>query len=111
MFLVNRADRAKRPDADKQIIESFITRVQGPEPGTAVPAHGLSVDSFIVNWRPYNAMADGSLSQPYGKYAAERGYWDDFWSRVRVTPKGQAPVNADALPNRGYLEVRFNEFS
>lgn len=111
MFFVNRVDRAQRSVADKTVVESFVTRVQGSTPGTAVPAHGLSVDSFIVNWRPYNAMSDGSLSPPYEKYATERGYWDDFWSRVRVTPKALPSANADALPIRGYLEVKFNEFS
>jgi hypothetical protein len=39
------------------------------------------------------------------EYYEARGHWDDFWLRLRTSPKGSPPTAAEAKPRRGYLEV------
>jgi hypothetical protein len=69
---------------------------------------GLQVDTFIVAW---NCCPDITQSMPHTRaYWGDRGFWDDFWSRMRSGPKGAPAVRTDALPRRGYLEVIFDGF-
>ena len=63
---------------------------------------GLRVDTFVLEWPLHPSPQRHAL---WGEqYFADRGYWDDFWQRVRTGPKGTLHVE-DALPRRGYLEV------
>lgn len=69
---------------------------------------GLEVDTFVVAW---SCCPDIAQAAPHtGRYWSSRGYWDDFWSRMRSGPKGAPAVRDDALPRRGYLEVIFDGF-
>ena len=107
VYIVSEEDRASRGWADLQIVDSFVLRVHDSF-GKVVPGHGLLVDSFIINWRPHQET-DG-LTEARKSYAQDRGYWDDLWSRRRQSPKSAPPVRLDALPVRGYLEVKFDDF-
>ena len=111
-FVVSGEDRATRPVGDQQVIESFIQRVRSPLGAGAgvVPAHGLKVDSYIIDWSPHQPTGTGKLTPSHQRYAVERGYWDDWWSRKRLSPKGSVPVRGDAIPQRGYVEVIFNAY-
>ena len=109
-FMINEEDWLSRDAADRTVIESFQLRVKDALTGRTVPRHGLLVDSFIVKWTPHQPLSDGTLSAEYESYAADRGYWDDWWSRRRESKKTEKPVRTDALPRRGYLEVLFDEY-
>jgi predicted nucleotidyltransferase len=110
LFIVSEEDRAKRGVEDRQVIESFMNRVRDPLTGHLKPAHGLLVDSYVINWSPHNPAPDGKRTPLHFAYAAERGYWDDWWSRKRVTSKKKPSVREDALPKRGFLEVILNDY-
>ena len=69
---------------------------------------GLQLDTFVLAWRP-NPLAGPRDARDYD-YLWRRGYWDDFWQRLRSGAKGAAPVRADALPRRGYAEVILDDF-
>ncbi|MBW8485119.1 DUF6932 family protein [Actinomadura parmotrematis] len=63
----------------------------------------LRIDSFILPWIPTpgpipTAQAEG--------YLQRRGYWDDFWSRIR-DPNDRL----SSIPRRGYLEVIIDGYS
>ncbi|UDY36283.1 hypothetical protein LH044_01820 [Dermatobacter hominis] len=65
---------------------------------------GLRVDCFTFVTRLV-AMPWGSLDADEADYFSKRGLWDDWWQRERSGPKGSDPVEHDAVPRRGYLEV------
>lgn len=109
-FLISEEDRLARSVPEKQVIESFITRKQDPLTGKPIPAHGLLVDSFIIDWAPHALLPRG-ITPEHQAYALNRGYWDDLWCRKRGTPKSQPDTRADALPQRGYLEVSLNDYT
>lgn len=69
---------------------------------------GLRVDSYVLAWvvNPQPAPVTPEADQ----YMWNRGYWDDFWQRVRSGGKGDPPCRRDALPLRGYLEVILDGF-
>jgi hypothetical protein len=108
-FFINRSDLAKRSDDEKKIVAMFSDR-DDDGTGRARPAHGLKVDSFTIQWRPY-PPAFWDESSPYGKYAQARGYWDDWWCRYLTNGKGGAIDQDDDCPRRGYVEVMLNDFT
>lgn len=110
-YIVSARDRAKRPIADIKVVESFQRRVPHPITGDPVPAHGLKVDSYIIDWDAFNLTPSGDMLRGHELWALNRGYWDDWWSRVRVTPKPLPAKRVDALPTRGYLEVNFDAYA
>lgn len=67
----------------------------------------LSVDGFmLVRQRVANPWLKDGVSEDAAPYMARRGAWDDWWSRHRVHgAKGAPPLEQDADPVRGYLEV------
>lgn len=67
---------------------------------------GLRVDSYVIPWtyRP-GVELEASSQIPL----MWRGYWDDLWQRHRHGAKG-ATHPADAVPERGYLEVILDGF-
>lgn len=67
----------------------------------------LQLDTFVLAWQP-DLSPDGSARR---EYSAQRGYWDDFWSRIRENGASGVPALEDALPRRGYLEVVLDGFS
>lgn len=107
-FALSIEDALTRSPADRAVIESFIRRIHGPA-GHPVPAHGLRVDSYPIWWAPFHGEPEDDAK--YLDYCRNRGYWDDFWSRSRTTPKGAPPERPDAYPVRGYLEVRINDYA
>ncbi len=111
IFVISEEDRVKRSTVDRQVIESFVNRVPNPSGTALVPAHGLRVDSYLIAWKPHHMLSNGTVTLEHGLYAQDRGYWDDWWSRKRISAKGSPPVRADALPQRGYLEVSINAFA
>lgn len=111
LFIVSEENRATRSVADRQIIESFIHRLPDPLTRSLKPAHGLLVDSYVINWSPHNPTPAGKLTPLHSAYATERGYWDDWWTRKRLTAKGKPCVREDALPKRGFLEVILNGYA
>ena len=38
-------------------------------------------------------------------YYVMRGYWDDWWMRLRNQAGAGQPIDLEALPRRGYVEV------
>jgi len=67
-------------------------------------ATGLRVDARYCAWhvRP-EAGVQNTIE--HHTYTMQRGFWDDFWLRMRSGAKGDPPVRDDAFPLRGYLEV------
>lgn len=113
LFVVNLRDRLRRTPEDLKVIESFERRITGAL-GNQVAAHGLRVDSFVLNWGPHNpdpAYPPDGMSPAYRSYVQARGYWDDWWSRSRVTAKGDPVLKKDSFPRRGYLEVNFDAYA
>ncbi|MGW4947205.1 DUF6932 family protein [Actinoplanes sp. NPDC004185] len=108
VFVINEQDRLSRSVTERQIVEAFARRVIDPATGRVVAAHGLLVDSYIIPWAPYLDKR-GHLVE-YDEYVSDRGYWDDWWSRRRFSPKGSPSVSQDAHPCRGYLEVSISDY-
>lgn len=69
----------------------------------------LRVDPFALIWRARPDPA--AITPPDSRYLMNRGYWDDFWLRMRTVPKGATPTRACALPRRGYVEVILDGYS
>lgn len=69
---------------------------------------GLRVDSYLLAWVVNPEPAP--MTPEANRYMLNRGYWDDFWQRVRSGEKGDPPCRRDALPLRGYLEVILDGF-
>lgn len=98
VFVVNNTDLTHRTDADRQVVNAFQER-----------SHGLRLDSFILRWRP---IAEWNYDAPgHRQYTNWRGYWDDFWCRIRTGMKSDPPVREDSIPRRGYLELMVNDYS
>ena len=113
LYVVNLEDRATRSPDERRVIEAFQNRVRHPATGRMVPEHGLSVDSFILDWAPHTPPDSGDMrdmTPEYSTYALLRGYWDDWWARHRVGAKTDPAVRGDAVPSRGYLEVQFSDY-
>lgn len=108
LFIVSAEDFAQRPPEDRQVVESFTAFVRGPL-GNPIRAHGLRLDSYTLDWWPRVSHEVRGVSEQ--TYLVDRGYWDDWWSRNRITPKPGPYQRHDALPTRGYLEVTFDDYS
>ncbi|WP_020419051.1 hypothetical protein [Amycolatopsis sp. ATCC 39116] len=70
---------------------------------------GRRLDTYLVQWRPIlkpgPTMTDDEVS-----YYQSRGHWDDFWQRCRAGAKDSPIVVADTIPQRGYLEVKLDDY-
>ena len=62
----------------------------------------LNIDAYGIVWRARPDVIYGAEDE---EYLLLRGYWDDFWMRMRTVPKTSSPTRACALPRRGYVEV------
>lgn len=62
----------------------------------------MDLDAFALVWRARPGVKPAREDE---KYLLYRGYWDDFWMRMRTVPKTVPPTRACALPRRGYVEV------
>lgn len=60
-------------------------------------AFGLLVDSYILEWMPKPGVGRTVAGD---EYLANRGYWDELWSRER-----SVDAREDSVPRRGYVEV------
>lgn len=67
-----------------------------------VARRGLDLDAFAMIWR---ARPGAAVAREDEQYLMYRGYWDDFWMRMRTVPKSEPPTRACAMPRRGYVEV------
>jgi hypothetical protein len=107
-FLVSGRDYARASVDNKKIVDSFVL-APGPM-GTRIRTSGYTkVDSYLVNWRPYPDL-DPARNAEHNQYLAMRGYWDDFWQRLRNGSKTAPATWRDGIPVRGYLEVEFDAF-
>lgn len=71
---------------------------------------GWRLDTFVLEWVPI--AQPGELRDVVDEeYYSWRGHWDDFWQRQRTGGKNDPITPADAVPRRGYLEVRFSEYT
>jgi len=70
---------------------------------------GLRVDTRVCHWH-LDPNASHGATPRHEAYSAQRGFWDDFWARMRSGSKDQPPQMADALPRRGYFEVKLDGF-
>lgn len=69
----------------------------------------LRIDPYLLPWRARPATAvDDDVDRNCLRI---RGYWDDFWMRMRTVPKGSTPTRQCALPRRGYVEVIIDDFT
>jgi hypothetical protein len=68
---------------------------------------GLRLDTRVCHWhvQPKAALQN---TLEHLRYVQLRGFWDDFWLRKLSGPKGALPVRPDALPKRGYFEVKLD---
>ena len=70
---------------------------------------GRALDTFLLPWTAI--LASGALTPvSQENYYNLRGYWDDFWQRIRSGSKLSPPTFLDAVPRRGFLEVKLNEY-
>lgn len=69
----------------------------------------LRVDTRICPWH-MDPEADKRATLEHQNYSQHRGFWDDFWMRMRSGPKDQPAQLTDALPKRGYFEVCLDGF-
>lgn len=67
----------------------------------------LRVDGYVLPWMVRPSVGYEAKDE---RYLLARGYWDDFWMRLRSVPKGETPVRTCALPRRGYVEVIVNGY-
>jgi hypothetical protein len=112
-YLIDGPDHFSRPVADRTVIEAFIQRVQDPSSGEVIRPHGLPIDSFVVDWWPYEPLlGDGQpwSEEHWWSYLSHRGHWDDWWLRRRTGAKGDPAKLEDSIPRRGFLEVTINDF-
>ncbi|HKS47546.1 MAG TPA: hypothetical protein VJT49_21030 [Amycolatopsis sp.] len=66
---------------------------------------GRRLDTYLIEGRPILNPGTALTDEEVVYYRA-RGYWDDFWQRCRSGAKSDPITVADALPRRGYLEVK-----
>jgi hypothetical protein len=64
---------------------------------------GIMVDSYIIPWDPHPGVSP--TTQDHWNYLQRRGYWDDFWGRVK-----DPDPSMEILPRRGYLEVSLDGY-
>lgn len=58
----------------------------------------VRVDAYVLPWQ---CIPQPDPNDPdHGRYLFTRGYWDDWWMRLRSTTPTEG-----ALPRRGYVEV------
>jgi Family of unknown function (DUF6932) len=72
-------------------------------------AAGRRLDTYIIPWYPIPDPAN-DVAQRGPIYYNPRGHWDDFWQRLRDSPKGTPATATDCNPKRGYLEVKLDEY-
>ncbi|WP_405841715.1 DUF6932 family protein [Streptomyces sp. NBC_01518] len=104
VFLVNGPEFDGLSPQEKAIVSLFGIGSQGAR------QHGLQLDSYMIPWHCFPEPNPGRDPLQSNYYIA-RGYWDDFWLRSRSGPKGSPPARQDAFPKRGYLEVKFREYT
>lgn len=100
VYLIRDADLDSLTDPDERRFVSLFTRPN------LLKSRGYDVDAYVLSWRPNPEV--GPRDALDVAYLQTRGYWDDFWQRIRPPPA--APGDA-ALPGRGYLEVILDGFT
>lgn len=91
LYVIDTAHLAAVTDAQHQAFIDVVTR-------SRVKARfGLRVDSYILEWAPYQGPQPPVWANGY---LQTRGYWDDFWGRIR-----DPDARLASIPRRGYLEV------
>lgn len=97
--------------------EAFAAKVNDPSAAAVLGAFatnrvraitGMRLDTFVLEW--VRSPTPGAHRFLSGSYFETRGYWDDFWQRIRHGAKGTVN-DSDCLPERGYLEVTFDGWS
>lgn len=88
--------------AARNVVSVFAT------PNALKTATGLRIDSYVSMWRPIPLPAAADVVDL--GYYQNRGHWDDFWQRQRVSTLGAAPTREDSIQRRGYLEVTLDGF-
>ncbi|GGU75864.1 hypothetical protein GCM10010275_07780 [Streptomyces litmocidini] len=104
VFLINGPEFDALDPQDRALVGLFATGSAGAR------QHGLQVDSYMIPWQCFPEPNPGR-DPIQAQYYSIRGYWDDFWLRSRSGAKGSPPVREDAFPKRGYLEVKFRDYS
>lgn len=68
----------------------------------------FGVSPVRVGYRPVSHVFRSERLTPEERtYFMERGVWDDWWQRCRLTDQAdRSPSEESAAPARGYLEVR-----
>lgn len=103
VFVINANAASTLAGASRDLVWRFSRGSQFHKPARRL-------DTFILEWTPI--AEPGALRQVEDEsYFAWRGHWDDFWQRQRSGSKIDPVVPADAIPRRGYLEVRFGGYT
>ena len=102
LFWVDSREAAKVPQGSQnsQLLSVFSNQ-------QAKTVLNLRLDTYLVAWVSDPASTH---STEVLDYFTNRGYWDDWWQRLRSGPKSAAPTPSDSLPRRGYLEVIIDGF-
>ena len=100
-FIINGDDLIQRGAPDQRIVSLFEGNNQ------LKSQLNLRVDSYAFAWQP---DTPGVRNRSRNASLWARGYWDDWWQRVRQSPKGSASVPGDSVPRRGYLEVLVSDY-
>ena len=64
----------------------------------------VRVDAYLLGWRQL-ISPDPGHNPDHSFYYVMRGYWDDWWMRLRNQAGAGQPIDLEALPRRGYVEV------
>lgn len=67
-------------------------------------ALGTAPDAYLLGWRQL-ISPDPGHNPDHSFYYVMRGYWDDWWMRLRNQAGAGQPIDLEALPRRGYVEV------
>ena len=89
---------------DENVSVGFGRQGRGPRSPRPGGALNVRVDAYLLGWRQL-ISPDPGHNPDHSFYYVMRGYWDDWWMRLRNQAGAGQPIDLEALPRRGYVEV------
>lgn len=103
VFVINGDEYDALASGDRQVLTLFAGGL-----ARGMPFHELHVDSYIIPWRSIQDPAASGFQT--GDYYGYRGYWDDWWSRLRASSGPPCSLVEATAPRRGYLEINYDDY-